>query len=151
MQNLHVPSIGDVIVLAEDWEFDLWPEDRNSTMMKLMIGEAYDSKKTSHSGWKRNSKGLFEKVEVHPFKVFLRKGSKLKIDRIYIRKGPKDVKEYDSVTFFLKDFRVPMKNSFYTKISEDRWVYEKKDRNTPVRFWAKLCDVNKIKFKEENE
>lgn len=58
--------------------------------------------------------------------ISLPKGTELKIDRIYIRKGKDD---YSSVTFYIED------------CPDKTFVPKKK-----IRFWAKLSDVNTIMF-----
>jgi hypothetical protein len=68
-------------------------------------------------------------------------GTILKIDRIYIRKG---VKDYSSLTFFAKNLGT-------TEVINARRSYRgsTKTKKTALRFWAKLNECNKIKFKTE--
>jgi len=102
--KLYIPEIGDQIVLTEDWTFNLYSEDRNRKLMdKLNLAYRYEYGRALS----KNS-------------VTLPKGTSLKIDRIYIRKGSSD---YSSITFFIGsgDYK-------------------------GCRFWAKLSDVNKIEF-----
>ena len=66
-------------------------------------------------------------------RITIPKGSVLKIDRIYIRKGAKD---FSSVTFYWKNVpSVKTKQPFWSSM---------KHRKSAVRFWTKLADVNNI-------
>ena len=67
--------------------------------------------------------------------VTLEAGTKLKIDRIYIRKGNKD---FSSISFTTKDLGAVTIQSDYTWRS-DRHV-------KALRFWAKLSECNNINF-----
>jgi hypothetical protein len=60
------------------------------------------------------------------------------VDRIYIRKGNK---EYSSITFLWKGEALPSKMEQYKPGGE---FY--KIPRIPIRFWAKLSDVNNIEF-----
>lgn len=66
----------------------------------------------------------------------LPKDTVLSIDRIYIRKGASD---FSSVTFFLKSTSHPL---------FDR-SGKKKAGGKPLRFWARLEDVNSIEFERK--
>lgn len=103
--KLYIPEIGDQIVLTNDWTFNLYYEYRNSSLMEK-IGEKF------------NWSDLSMKAKA----VTIVKGTTLKVDRIYIRKGNS---EYSSLTFYI--------------VSGD-WK--------GARFWAKLKDVNNIEFDE---
>lgn len=59
----------------------------------------------------------------------------LSIDRIYIRKGSSD---FSSVTFFLKSTSHPLFDRRQKKLGKK-----------PLRFWARLEDVNCIEFEQE--
>lgn len=77
-----------------------------------------------------------ENIKKHLIKnidVTLMAGDKLKVDRIYIRKGLSD---FSSISFFLTSFK-PIKYSS----SIHRASTTKK-----IRFWAKLSDCNNINF-----
>lgn len=99
-----IPPLGTQIVLAKNWEFKLWYERRNDSLIEKMNIDVTDVRYGHDLGY-----------------VNLPKGTRLSVDRIYIRKGCGD---YDSVTFRIKE-------CIYNE-------YEK------ARFWAKLNDVNKI-------
>jgi hypothetical protein len=130
--RMLIPEIGTVICLEEDFTFDLHNEHRNSALVEL-IGETF----------KWSSDYLREGKPVPgPWKVTIRKGALLTVDRIYIRKG---ADEFSSLTFILradgeptvtyngKDFECKGKKGFkHFGISG------------VVRFWAKLADVNNM-------
>jgi len=109
--KLYIPSIGDIIVLTKDWEFNLYDEYRNDTLYILSGGTP-----------KINQYRQFERSG--SMKVTLKKDTVMSINRIYIRKGKK---ELDSVSFVVKQ-----SPSFPPR--------------TKIRFWAKLEDVNNIEF-----
>lgn len=171
-KKLFIPQVGDEIILAEDWTFNLQYEWRN-----IKCAEYFGFR--SEGGWYVKSddplktptfpyatpseeKAKFEPFNVldkiNPFKrskqlpiiskeldeaqkkynqerkkyldylelfgrksllITLPKGTKLKVDRVYIRKNAKD---FSSLTFFAS-------------------IGGKK-----IRFWASLEDCNKIIF-----
>lgn len=134
--KLYIPEIGDVIRLIDDWTFDLYNESRNETLMMKM----HDPRAVSGS-WDKNNYGAIP--------CTIPAGAELKIDRIYIRKGKGD---YSSITFLWKGERIPG----YTKprqinswadgrLLSSQTIIEKYPAS-PIRFWAKLEDVNKIEF-----
>jgi hypothetical protein len=124
--KLYIPALGDVLTLAEDWEFTLMNEYRNTSLIELMDVKEF------------NGEGELVKLP---------KGSQLKVDRFYIRKGQGS---YDSVTFFLvgektkgKTIERPWRNG-----NGDKGVYVQKIPARGVRFWVKLADANKIIFED---
>ena len=142
-QKLNIPNLGTLLVLAEDWTFRLYFERRNSSMF-----DALGAKKSKAFHWPKpedfaESNLLVEyepamsKEELelsyrsyratnsqeNPFvRVTLPKGTQLKIDRIYIRRGSE---AFNSVTFRT------------TKACPDKRFANK-------RFWTKLRDANAI-------
>lgn len=90
--------------------------------------ESYQRYLKAHFAWQAevDAKGV-EKIE-----ITLPKGTDLKVDRIYIRKG---ISEYSSISFFILGF---------PKIETTSYWGTKTKRN--LRFWAKLNDCNKIEF-----
>ena len=113
MNKMYIPNLRDVIVLLEDWTFDLYQESRNWDLLtKLSLVDPSTS-------W-------YNQGTMSAIKVTIPSGSKLSIDRIYIKNGSPS---FNSVTFRIKfcpDF-----------------VMEK------CRFWAKLHDVNNIVFEKD--
>lgn len=128
--KLFIPEIGDMIVLLQDWTFNLYNEDRNHTLMEYM----------------RDPRERQYNDNTPPIPCTIPAGAELKIDRVYIRKG---LKEFSSLTFLWKGISVPAKMEETTT-----WDWQtKKEVKTghfykvpkkPVRFWAKLVDVNNI-------
>jgi hypothetical protein len=146
-QKLFIPNIGTLLILAEDWTFKLYFEDRNKSMI-----EAFGGKKSVYWGYRSLSAENFVDNEIpacveyekamtpeelsdayksykatnsedNPFiRVTLPKDTQLKLDRIYIRQG---AESFSSITFRT------------TKISPDKKFASK-------RFWAKLKDANEI-------
>lgn len=81
--KLYIPEIGDQFVLTNDWSFDLYYEYRNESLLKK-INIDFE--------WGRHQNNQ------EKFPVTLAKGTTLKVDRIYIRKGASD---YSSLPFTL--------------------------------------------------
>jgi len=118
MIRLFIPTIGTALVLAKDWSFVLHEEYRNfqfSEFFQLGFNRVWET-------------------HAHFGEISLPAGTVLKIDRIYIRKGGADMKEFDSVTFFC--------NPHLTA------AQAKKQKLPKGRFWAKLQDVNQMMIKE---
>lgn len=115
--KLHIPKLGDELVLAEPWTFTVFQERRNTSLAEV-------------SGYKFKKWPDPEYWKVWPLGPFtFPAGTKLVVDRIYIRAGSED---FDSVTF---------RASGYTS-SVRTGLKGKKEKS--VRFWAKLDDVNKM-------
>lgn len=151
--KLYIPEIGDRIRLIADWTFGLINEDRNATLMEF-IG---DPRETRYS--------YRDPYTTEPCTIPV--GTVLKIDRLYIRKGLED---FSSITFFWEGARTNSKivdktMTSWTAVpvkSPGGWfnitaaaaqtpttsTYQVKKPARPVRFWAKLADVNNIEFEE---
>ena len=120
----------------------IWPTEETLPSKRF---EDYRSRKSredeflqSQESYQEWSKLLQERSSlpsINGINVVIPKGSKLKIDRIYIRKGASD---YSSITFYLKDF------ANVETVSSYSWGKSKKVKSP--RFWAKLEDCNRIKF-----
>ena len=123
--KLYIPENGDSIRLTTDWTFDLYNEDRNSSLMEK-IG---DTRKCI-GDWSPDYGAIPCTIPA---------GAELKIDRVYIRKGKSD---YSSITFLWKGEALP------AKIEQYRTGEYYKIPRQPIRFWAKLTDVNKIEFEQ---
>jgi hypothetical protein len=121
--KLYIPENGDEIKLAADWTFNLYNEDRNQTLMEKL-------------GDKRRTIGSWHK-DYGSVPATIPAGAVLKIDRVYIRKGSK---EYSSITFLWKGEALPSKIETYSNGDTCKIPRQ------PVRFWAKLADVNNIEF-----
>lgn len=147
-QKLFIPNLGTIIILAEDWTFRLFFEHRNSSMLEVFGGRkgAYYYNYLDNLGSNfvdgeippvvEYEKPMDEKEldqayksfratnsKENPFiRVTLPKGTQLKIDRIYVRRGGES---FSSITFRT------------TKISPDK-------RFASKRFWVKLNEANEI-------
>lgn len=122
--RLHIPTLGDELVLSSDWTFTLHKEYRNSGFIDTVLGISSDD---WEAYWKVINK-LGDSIT-----VTLPAGSVLKVDRVFIRKGAGD---YDSLSFWLMD--CPHK----------AWASKKVGGTAKgrLRFWVKLDDANKIEF-----
>lgn len=119
MPIFYIPTIGERIRLAEDWEFTLYDERRNVTLMKAL--GLLDPNATT---WGRP-------YPVRPAaRVTLPKDTVLTVSRIYIRSNLRD---YDSVTFVLTK-----------KTCSDPRIRDL--RGGQIRFWVKLNDINNVFF-----
>ena len=122
---MYIPELGTVFELARPWTFDLYHESRNSDLWGFTIGHKDDCE-----GWGgRCGKDLGfgdmdEDEDCAP--VTLPTGSKMAVDRVYIRNGSK---EFSSVTLRLLS-------------SPDIRLVPKGKKST--RFWVKLKDFNTI-------
>ena len=85
--NLHIPPLGEKLVLVSDWTFDLYQEYRNTAAAKHF-----------KAVYATDERGYYNH-KAPPFKVTLAVGTELTIRRYYIRLGQKD---FDSVTFSAK-------------------------------------------------
>ena len=79
--KLYIPILGEQLRLTADWKFDLYNEERNSTLMNY-VGDTREI--------------IWRSPQGEP--CMLPAGTILKCDRIFIRKGSED---YNSITFFL--------------------------------------------------
>ena len=138
--QLYIPEIGDKIKLKKDWIFTLYPEERNKKLGEKLGFISGDSSKIQYNKDWIDEKGKIVKwIDLQNrgwinniytitwnlfYQITIKKGTVLKIDRIYIRKG-KDMKDYSSLTF----------------------IIEKGDYSK-ARFWAKLNEVNTIEFEK---
>jgi len=133
--KFYVPSIGHQIRLTDDWEFPLFTEGRNDSLLtRLQPGLTYSYGDT------------------RSILAVLEKGTVLQVDRIYIRKGKS---EWDSITFWVKFAPNDKERAKVSKSGGRRWhhqpeedtsVSDRQQKFKGARFWAKLEDVNEIVF-----
>lgn len=157
--KLYIPKLRDILKLSTPWTFKLHQERIN-----MALGEAlglemkqfwyptiripdpsgktelvtiidYDTPLINHRfPTKQVKRPVYVEVP-NPtpeyYNVTLPADTHLIVDRIYIRKGSED---FDSVTFV-----IPKADKAFGQIRIDK-------KNTSVRFWAKLDDVNNIEF-----
>lgn len=132
--KLYIPEISDEIRLTADWNFGLYNEDRNQSLMELMK----DTRKVVWGG----------SPDYGHIPCTIPAGSILKVDRVYIRKGKG---EFSSLTFLWKGAYIPSKMEPWERWNRDTGRVEptgefQKIPRRPIRFWAKLEDVNNIEF-----
>jgi hypothetical protein len=111
--NLYVPDIGDTLKLAKDWKFYLQQEHRQHLDLE-QFGTGKSVSKDSIQFY-RDQENFNE--------VIIPKGSVIKVDRVYIRKGASG---FSSISFILIE-------TGGKKIKAQR-------------FWAHLRECNKIEF-----
>lgn len=99
MREFYIPKIGDEIELSEPWEFKLFREQRNKKLFAYL--------------------GIAEEVNYQTrnkfIKTILQKGTRLKIERIYIRVGQE---EFDSITFLITNVTIKHKPRFWVKLED---------------------------------
>ena len=142
MTQLFIPEIGTEIILTEDWTFDLYDETRNEAAVVYyelwdilgQLRKEYYAKQNAIRNVFPFDRAAYNAIQEPCIPVVVPKGTTLKIDRIYIRKG---ISEYSSVTFIMKGAT--------PKVFMSRHGYERKCGRS-IRFWARLSDVNKIQF-----
>lgn len=156
MTRLFVPEIGFEFTLAENWKFKLFYEHRNEELWNALgcgnhpeavsakaIYDFFETKfnelvrirsrtdaiqrdiNIAHDGMNKN--------RVYGVETILPAGTRLKLDRIYIRKGKED---FSSLSFYIED-------SPDARIAKGKAKGFKKGR---MRFWARLDDCNRIEF-----
>jgi len=119
VSRITIPTIGSDLILAEPWAFMLYHEGRNAKFL-TSLGHTFGQGIEVDSG-RENYQG--DRLKDTASEVALPTGTKLKVDRIYIKKG---AGAFDSVTFSMKKGNYPG------------------DKQKSGRFWAKLNDVNRI-------
>jgi hypothetical protein len=100
--------------------FSVWPKDYNDYYVKKRDITVFDFKNNT----------IIQKNELTGILFTLPKGTVLKIERIYIRRGKKD---YSSLTFNISETTHPFLVSG-----------KKNKKKGQMRFWATLNDVNNI-------
>jgi hypothetical protein len=146
--KLNIPELGTLLVLSQEWTFNLFGEGRNDALLEAeglnpaeadwrsSLADARIAREANlKNGWQKETHKEYEGNNQWYKSVTLPKGSELTIDRIYIRKGSSD---FSSVSFNLKRASV---NKDFSRFANR--IATSKGR---CRFWAKLTDVNKIDF-----
>lgn len=124
-RQLFIPAIGTEFTLAQQWDFTLYNEHRNETLMQYLG----DSRSIEYGN------------EITPAPASLPASMRLRLDRIYIRKGLDD---FDSITFMLLGAQAENASSWMRSRLEKGLIAKLPRR--PVRFWVKLEDANNIVF-----
>lgn len=119
--RLYIPPKSSELTLAADWTFDLFNEGRNNGLIHAMDIRFprvdYRAQLDQHHS------------------VTLPAGTRMKVDRIYIRSGQSD---FDSITFFIT-----------TKDAEQMTCWRRSTQGS-IRFWVKLRDANNLEFDENS-
>jgi hypothetical protein len=146
-QKLFIPNLGTLIMLAEEWTFKLYFERRNDGMLTVfgtkkgkywwrgqisgddfidgVIPACVEYEKAMTEDELASAYKSFAATNArdNPFiRVTLPKGTQLKLDRIYVKRG---AESFASVTFRT------------TKICPNKLF-------TSKRFWVKLREANQI-------
>jgi hypothetical protein len=140
--KFNIPEIGTKVMLAEDWVFPLHHEYRNDSLFEVLgILHQHD--------WRNEPNPA-------PHTITIPKGTVLKVDRIYIRKG-KGMSDFSSVTFLMPG----RKTTKRTETHLGRNIGGPADGTTftwtanyparGVRFWVKLADANAMLLEEGGE
>ena len=106
--ELFIPDIGTILKLEQDWQFTLYNEYRNNLFEKLDL--------------KRET----QVVEIP-------KGTLVKVDRIYIKKGSS---QFSSITFSIPTVRS----------KSDKLNYPNNVQLGGCKFWVKLHECNGTNF-----
>lgn len=149
--RIFVPTIGTLLRLLTDWEFDLYMEYRNKTLFEHLQFPYADS-------WREqfNCPTGYDFDPVHGRahrRVIIPAQSELRVDRIYIRKGAAD---FDSLTFYWKGAKTKKRTEERTGLTvgpgyRRAFPYTASIPAKPVRFWAKLEDVNRMEAEVVSE
>ena len=121
MKRLFIPTIGTEYILAEDWTFVVQNDARNVTLIKWAGKAVPEGNSWYPLGSESNHYWKAAPVMVD---ATLPKGTVLRVDRIYIRKG---AKAFDSLTFYTPGLKA-----------------EHQCQMKSLRFFASLDDVNNM-------
>lgn len=131
--NLWIPDTGDQLRLTEDWEFPLFQERRNDTMVTRV------DPTIPPTGYNRSEQSIG---------CCLPAGTVLQINRVYIRCGKQ--KAWSSITFSVKFHPGDKERPKYVKqyvryaTGDATHVDPTPQKLKGGRFWAKLANVNEI-------
>lgn len=156
--NLFIPEVGTILKLEKDWKFTLTFDYQNEGVYQQIIREMFkvplELRIYTKRYYEKDQSVLFHLTNtdykdeaviretdfpkdchlvqhnsLNGIKFTLPKGTELKIDRIYVRKGKSD---YSSLTFNIVNTTHPF------------LVDKKGKKKGKLRFWATLDDVNQI-------
>lgn len=140
-RQMWIPDIGYQFRLTEDWEFPLFLERRNDSLVGRLKPNVLFGRNENENG--------------ESIGCAIPKGTVLQVDRVFIRQGSSNA--WSSITFFIKyapgdeDKPKPVKRpSYYSRAWDSESTFTNVDP-TPqklkgARFWAKLAFVNEIMF-----
>jgi hypothetical protein len=158
--NLFIPEVGTTLKLSEDWTFTLAFQYRNESFVQAAIGGMFNvppELRVFHRHYSEKDKSIIFALKDTEYKdqavirtsdfpkdypvvqhnnlngvrFTLPKGTELKIDRIYVRKGKAD---YSSLTFNVVSTTHPF------------LVDKKGKKKKGLRFWSTLDDVHSMEF-----
>lgn len=144
-----IPDIGDTIELKKDWTFHFYLESRNLVFLEqfgeenekklpvVQVSDEYFCRKRIHS---YNGNGRPYGRSKEAYLMTLPAGTKLTVDRIFIRKNMSD---FSSLTFVMTE----TPDLRFAHIKKKAVPFEKGGRKMIGRFWAKLDEANNIEFK----
>lgn len=128
---LQIPVPGTWLELEKDWSFTLFEEHRNKSLWDAIPNKEGNIREIVHApvtidlSWGSLTTQRKDRV----MDISLPKGSQLRVDRVYIRKGSNS--EFDSLTFVLD----------INTVKGDYFKFPANKR-TQARFWARLGDIN---------
>jgi hypothetical protein len=125
--KIFVPTIGDKIILTEDWTFDIKQESRNWELANAFGNELVRG--PVNWGW----------TLPWPMTVTLPAGTVLSVQRIYIRGHARQFDSFTFRTIHSPDGRLATKRNGGDKDGKGR------------RFFASLDDVNRIEAERFEE
>jgi hypothetical protein len=139
-RTLNIPTVGDVLTLAEPWSFTVCNEQRNATLalyLDLMPRYGLNATRNFYDwmyplGSVKDARGC-SLPDPRPVIGTLPAGTKLKIDRMYLRKG--DASAYNSLSFIVQGAKVDIPETVWSGNTTGK-------RKSIVRFFARLADVN---------
>lgn len=152
--RLFIPPLGYEFKLAADWTFALFHEHRNEGLISAAGLLSTIPNRAVPDFWQMPAQKRARLWERSPWRTeaglspgdddwndwragnvqtpfTLRAGSRLKVERIYIRQGQKD---FDSVSFRVSEWPT----------GADDPLTKAPAKVKSLRFWAKLGDVNRI-------
>ncbi len=122
--KLFIPRFGQCLKLTKQWEFDLYYEHRNASLLELngvnLKGMHWEDTYEPQAP----GEAVFERKYKH-IRVAVAMDTVLRVDRLYVRQHDGKASDYDSMSF-----RV---------VGSGKGAWGDK-----VRFWAKLEDCNEI-------
>lgn len=106
VKRLHIPHIGERLILAEDWSFELYHEERNNALIEFFSVSGIVKKPKD---WSTEGRSLG--------RVTIPAPADLGVSRIYIRVGQK---EFDSVSFTVNTIigGRKLKGRFWAKLED---------------------------------
>lgn len=122
--KLYIPTVGTVLQLTQDWHTVVECEYRNNTIFQYFRVPDFDP-----DLWVN---------DLPPQKFTIPAGSRLKVDRIYLRKGKGD---FDSITFLWQGCTTEPRN----RVDKFSGRVDRVSRK-PVRFWVRMEYANQIEF-----